>query len=34
VTAETGFVVGPTHYAAAQLYRTDDSGRTWRALRF
>jgi photosystem II stability/assembly factor-like uncharacterized protein len=34
VTAETGFVVGPTHYAPEHLYRTDDGGRTWRALRF
>jgi len=32
VTAETGFVVGPTHYWPEHLYRTDDGGRTWRLL--
>jgi photosystem II stability/assembly factor-like uncharacterized protein len=34
VTAQTGFVVGLTYHPPAQLYRTDDGGRTWRALRF
>lgn len=33
LTAKTGFVVGPTHYAPEHLYRTDDGGRTWRILR-
>ncbi|HEY6275817.1 MAG TPA: hypothetical protein VIX86_05755 [Streptosporangiaceae bacterium] len=32
VNTDTGFVVGPTHYAPEHLYRTDDGGRTWRAL--
>ncbi len=32
VNAETGFVVGPTHYSPEHLYRTDDGGRTWRPL--
>ena len=32
VNAETGFVVGPTHYWPEHLYRTDDGGRTWRLL--
>jgi hypothetical protein len=34
LTAETGFVAGPTHYAPAHLYRTTDGGRTWRVIRF
>jgi len=34
LTAKTGFVVGPTHYAPEHLYRTDDGGRSWRILRF
>ncbi len=33
LTAATGFVVGPTHYAPEHVYRTDDGGRTWRRLR-
>jgi photosystem II stability/assembly factor-like uncharacterized protein len=33
VTATTGFVVGPTHYAPEHIYRTDDGGRSWRILR-
>jgi photosystem II stability/assembly factor-like uncharacterized protein len=33
LTAQTGFVVGPTHYAPEHLYRTDDGGRSWRILR-
>jgi photosystem II stability/assembly factor-like uncharacterized protein len=33
VTATTGFVVGPTHYATEHIYRTDDGGRSWRILR-
>jgi photosystem II stability/assembly factor-like uncharacterized protein len=32
VSASTGFVVGPTHYAPEHLYRTDDGGRTWHVL--
>jgi photosystem II stability/assembly factor-like uncharacterized protein len=32
LTAEIGFVVGPTHYAPEHLYRTDDGGRSWRIL--
>jgi photosystem II stability/assembly factor-like uncharacterized protein len=32
VTATTGFVVGPTHYATEHIYRTDDGGRSWRIL--
>src|SRR5262249_49163536 len=32
VTAKTGFLVGLTHHPPAQLYRTDDGGRTWRVL--
>ena len=33
VDASTGFVVG-TGYTSASLYRTDDSGHTWRVLQF
>lgn len=33
VSTHTAFVVGPTHYAPEHLYRTDDGGRHWRALR-
>jgi hypothetical protein len=33
-TAETGFIVGPTHYAPEHLYRTTDGGRTWHIVRF
>jgi photosystem II stability/assembly factor-like uncharacterized protein len=29
VDATTGFILGPTHYAAVHLYRTQDGGRTW-----
>lgn len=32
LNAETGFVVGPTHYSPEHVYRTDDGGRTWRVL--
>jgi photosystem II stability/assembly factor-like uncharacterized protein len=32
VSAATGFVVGPTHYAPEHLYRTDNGGRSWRIL--
>jgi photosystem II stability/assembly factor-like uncharacterized protein len=33
LTAEIGFVVGPTHNLPGRLYRTDDGGRSWRILR-
>jgi photosystem II stability/assembly factor-like uncharacterized protein len=33
-TASTCFVVGPTHYARAHLYRTTDGGRSWQFVRF
>ncbi len=32
VNADTGFVVGPTHYSPEHLYRTDNGGRTWQVL--
>jgi photosystem II stability/assembly factor-like uncharacterized protein len=32
VDASTGFIVGPTHYGASHLYRTEDAGLTWIAL--
>ena len=32
VSASVGFVVGPTHYAAGHLYRTQDGGRTWQVV--
>ena len=32
VTPSTGFVVGPTHYAPEDLYRTDDGGATWKIV--
>ena len=34
ITAGTGFVVGPTHYAPERLYRTTDGGRSWHIVRF
>ena len=34
LTASTGFVVGPTHYAPEHLYRTTDGGRSWQVVRF
>lgn len=33
VTAEAGFVVGPTHYAPEHLYRTTDGGVSWQVVR-
>ena len=33
LNADTGFVVGATHYSPEHLYRTDNGGRTWRILR-
>ncbi|MGH9108174.1 MAG: WD40/YVTN/BNR-like repeat-containing protein, partial [Acidimicrobiales bacterium] len=32
IDANTGYVVGPTHYATEHLYRTTDGGQTWNAL--
>jgi photosystem II stability/assembly factor-like uncharacterized protein len=32
VSASTGFVFGPTHYATEHLYRTEDAGRSWRRI--
>ncbi len=32
--ARTGYVVGPVSYPPSHLYRTDDGGRTWAAVRF
>ncbi|MGB6455523.1 MAG: nucleotidyl transferase AbiEii/AbiGii toxin family protein [Streptosporangiaceae bacterium] len=34
VAAETGFVVGPTHYAPEHLYRTTEGGHSWHIVRF
>jgi len=34
LTAQTGFVVGPTHFAPEHLYRTTDGGRSWHIARF
>jgi photosystem II stability/assembly factor-like uncharacterized protein len=32
VSAQVGFVLGPTHYTPEHLYRTEDAGRTWRRI--
>ena len=32
VSASTGFVLGPTHYATEHLYRTQDAGRSWHTI--
>ena len=32
VSPNTGFAVGPTHYAPPHLYRTNDGGQTWTTL--
>ncbi len=34
LTASTGFVVGPTHFAPEHLYRTTDGGTSWQVVRF
>jgi photosystem II stability/assembly factor-like uncharacterized protein len=32
INANTGFVLGPTHYAPTRLYRTLDAGRDWHRI--
>jgi photosystem II stability/assembly factor-like uncharacterized protein len=34
LTAQSGFVVGPTHNAPEHLYRTTDGGQSWQIVRF